>query len=132
MGRKPPPEGKRFKPGQSGNPGGKAKVPEDILKARKLNQLELERIVNQYLWLSAAELKARVQDPATPTMELMVASVIAEAVKKGDQQRLEFILCRMIGKVTERLEVDIPVPFIVHRRDGSKVIMGAEKKEKED
>jgi len=34
----------------------------------------------------------------------------------------------------DKQEVDVSLvePFIVHRRDGSKVIMGAEKKEKED
>jgi len=131
MSKKLPPEGKRFQKGQSGNPGGKVKVPDDIKRARTLNQLELERVVNRYLYLTSHELRERIQDPATPMMEMMVASIIAQAAQKGDQQRLEFILCRLIGKVKDQLEVTTPTPFILKKRDGEEIVMGVETKEPE-
>lgn len=126
MAKKPiPPVASRFKPGQSGNPGGKPKVPDDILKARKLNQIELERVVNKYLWLQRDEVQAAIKDPATPMMELMVASIVAQAAQKGDQVRLEFILARLIGRVKDTLEVVTPTPFIIRRGDGTQVVCGS-------
>lgn len=130
MSKKLPPEGKRFQKGQSGNPGGKAKVPDDIKRARTLNQIELERVVNRYLYLTSHELRERIQDPTTPMMEMMVASIIAQAAQKGDQQRLEFILCRLIGKVKDQLEITGVKPFIVEKIGGGRVEMGVEEQEK--
>ena len=92
------PEHTRFQPGVSGNPSGRPKLPPDIAKARSLNQLELERIVNKFLWLDRASIKAIADDPATPAMELMVAAIIGKAVVLGDEKRVEFILTRLLGK----------------------------------
>ena len=123
--RPPPPAKHRFQPGKSGNPGGKPKVPDDIAKARKLNQQELERVVNKYLWLDRAALQEAVKDPATPMLELMVASIMAQAAQKGDQQRLEFILQRLIGRVTDKIEVKVPAPFVIKRASGDELVLGA-------
>ncbi len=98
MPRKQPPKSSQFKPGQSGNPGGKIKLPEDIREARKLNQIELERTVNKLLFADRATIHESIKRPETPMLELMVASIMAKAAQTGDQARLEFILCRMIGK----------------------------------
>ncbi len=125
MPRKPPPKETRFKPGQSGNPGGQAKLPDDIKEARKLNQIELERTVNKFLFADREALHAVIKAPETPMLELMVASIMAKAAQNGDQVRLEFILCRLIGKVQDRIEVKTPVPFVIARRDGETLILGA-------
>lgn len=101
MPRKPPTNGVKFKPGQSGNPGGRPKLPDDIKEARKLNQVELERIVNKYLYMDREAVKAAISSPGTPMMELMVASIVAQAAQKGDHLRLDFVLNRMIGKVKD-------------------------------
>jgi hypothetical protein len=114
-----------FPPGVSGNPSGRPKTPPDILEARKLTQNELERIVNKFLYLDRAAIAELVKTPGTPMIELVVASILAQAAQKGDQQRLEFVLQRMIGKVKDQIEVTLPKPFIVSRLDGSSVEMGA-------
>jgi hypothetical protein len=122
---------KPFKPGVSGNPGGRPKLPDDIKEARKLGQIELERVINKYIYLSRDELKAALADTATPMFEIMVASIIAQAAQKGDQVRLDFILNRVVGKVTDRIEHSTPKPFVIERSDGSQLVLGA-KVEKED
>ncbi len=117
--------GKPFAKGTSGNPGGRVKLPEELRKARALNQQELERAVNKYLWLDRAALQDAVKDPATPMLELMVASIMAQAAQKGDQQRLEFILQRLIGRVTDKIEVKVPAPFVIRRAAGGEIVLGA-------
>jgi hypothetical protein len=132
MPRKPPPEHSRFKKGQSGNPGGKPKVPDDIKEARKLNQIELERAINRLIWLPRAELKALIENPETPMFEMMLASIVAQAAQKGDQSRLEFILMRVIGKVKDQLEVSTPKPFVITRQSGEQVLLGAKAEEEKE
>lgn len=131
MAKKPPPPEKRFKPGQSGNPGGRPKLPEDIKEARKLNQVELERIINKYLAMDREAVKTAISAPGTPMMELMVASIVAQAAQKGDHQRLDFVLNRLVGKVKEQIEVKNVTPFVIKHADGSQTVLGA-KVEKED
>jgi hypothetical protein len=117
--------GRDFAKGVSGNPKGGPGLPKDVKEARKLTQGELERAVNRYLHLSRGELKAAIEAPGTPMIEIMIASIIAQAATKGDQMRLDFILNRIIGKVQDRVEVTMPKPFIIERKDGSTVELGA-------
>ena len=122
---KGPPEYTRFKPGKSGNPGGKPKVPNDLKEARKLNQIELERTVNRYLFADRETLQKAIKNPSTPVMELMVASIMAQAIRLGDQQRLEFILSRLIGKVKDQIEVTAVKPYVINNLDGTQTVLGA-------
>ncbi len=120
---------KPFKKGQSGNPGGKIKVPDDIKEARKLTQIELERTINSLLFLDKEALQARIKDPKTPMIEMIAASIMAQAAVKGDHLRLDFILQRMIGKVKDQIELSTPVPFVLRKRDGEEIVMGVETKQ---
>jgi hypothetical protein len=131
LGKKPKIENlKPFKPGQSGNPGGRAKLPEDIKEARKLNQIELERVINKYLYLDHADFEAEIKRPGVPMLELMLASIVKAAAQKGDQLRLDFILNRVIGKVKERIEVEAQKPFAVfrHKEDEPAIELGVDKR----
>jgi hypothetical protein len=116
---------KPYKKGETGNPGGRPALPEDIKVARKLGQIELERLVNRHLFSSIETLKGIAGDTATTGIEAMVANIVLQAVAKGDQQRLDFILNRIIGKVQDRVEVTTPKPFIVERLDGTGLVLGA-------
>lgn len=104
MAKRNPPKANQFKPGQSGNPEGRPKLPPDIVEARRLNRVELERILNRYIWMTKAELSAAITDAATPLMEVMIASLVARAAKEGDQQRLGFVLDRLGFKAAEPVQ----------------------------
>lgn len=105
------PRGKPFKPGNPGGPG-RPNVPEDIKAARQLNSVEFERIVNKYLYMTGGELMALVESTEAPkrlpAIEMMLVSIIAKSINDGDQQRLNFILDRIIGRVP--VKVSIPIP----------------------
>jgi len=96
--------GKPFKPGQSGNPSGRPKLPDDVLKLKKTTQAEAEASLIAMLRMSKEELSAKLNDPKTSMSELAIGSVIAKAVKEGDQSRLGFVWDRLFGKVKEIVE----------------------------
>jgi len=124
MNKKGPPDQYKFKKGQSGNPGGMPKIPDDIKEARKLNQIELERIINKYLHMPKNDLQVILKSPNIPMMELMVASIVAKAATGGDHLRLDFILNRIIGKVKDKIEVAAVKPYVINNLDGTKTVLG--------
>lgn len=126
MAKRPMPKGKPFPKGVSGNPGGRHKVPDDIKKSRTFNQIELERIINKLLYLDRGALQDLIKTPGTPMIELIAASILAQAAQKGDQARLEFVLQRMIGKVKDQIDLTVVKPYVINRLDGSKVELGVE------
>lgn len=103
--------GRDFKPGKSGNPNGRPTLPEDIKQARALNKIELDRMLNEMIHLTKAELQAKIADPKTTALELMACSVVAKGVQGGDHMRLGFLLDRLVGKVKDQVEVSSPEGF---------------------
>lgn len=99
MARVPPPEHTRWKPGTSGNEGGR---PKGLLTVDAVRQM-----MHRFWVMSAAELLTVLEDPKTPMGELMVASVMAKAAKDGDYARLAFLLDRQTGKIREEVEATI-------------------------
>lgn len=124
--------GRDFVKGQSGNPNGRPKLPEDIKAASKLTRASLEAIINKYMGMDKDQLGDVVKAKGTPVIELMIASIIHKALVHGDQQRLDFMLNRLIGRVKEQVEISVPKPTIIERSDGTEVIMGVEKRELEE
>lgn len=116
----------RFKKGQSGNPNGRPRIPEDLKMARRLNKLELEKLLNQFLFMTPPEMEERVKSADVTAIEAMIGSIIIKAVKDGDQQRLNFILERLIGKVKDQIDLTVVKPFIIKRPSGEIVEMGVE------
>lgn len=93
--------GRDFKPGQSGNPAGKAPTPVDVRDARKENTYEVTRILTKHLAMSREQLAIVVRNPQTTSMELLVAGIILKAITGGDHSRATFIFDRAFGKVPE-------------------------------
>jgi hypothetical protein len=105
-----------FKPGAKPGPG-RPRVPDEVKEARKLTKVLFEEIVHKFTAMSKQELTAHLQNPNTPTLELMVGMVVKEAIVRGDQTRLNFLLDRIVGKVKEHHEHSgsdgEPIKFIV-------------------
>jgi hypothetical protein len=96
--------GRNWKKGETGNAKGAPKVPEDIKEARRLNGPEFDRIANKLLAMTKAEIVKIVNEPTTPSLDLIVASVIHKAIIEGDAKRLDYLLCRTIGKVVQPVQ----------------------------
>lgn len=93
--------GRDFVPGQSGNPAGKPPTPEDVKNARKENTSEVTRILTKHLAMSRDQLAGVVRNPATTSMELLVAGILLKAITAGDHSRAQFIFDRAFGKVPD-------------------------------
>lgn len=101
------PRGRPFPKGVSGNPLGKPKMAVELQKIRALNQTTFTATVNKFLSMTKDEVKAASKDPSTPVLELMVASVMSKAIEAGDQQRLNFLLDRIVGKVPDKVSLNV-------------------------
>ena len=97
--------GRDFRPGQSGNPSGRPALPEDIKAVRALNRVELERVLNKYLFMTVSEIKAVVSDPGVTALELMVASLVVKSVELADTNRISFLLDRLGFVVTHKVDM---------------------------
>jgi hypothetical protein len=98
----------RFKSGENGYT---KTVPDDLRQAKKLNKQEIERIFNHYLYSPIGDLMAAVKDPMKPTIEVLVISVLLSAIRKGDHDKLNFVLERLLGKVKDNVDVTIRKSF---------------------
>ena len=111
----------QWKPGQSGNPGGR---PPGIL-----DRDEVKAQLGKFWQMSATEVEAIAQDPKATAGQRMLASIVLKGIKTGDFTGADWLLNRTIGKVKEELEVSTPKPFIWRRRDGETVVLGAAKQD---
>lgn len=93
------PQLKPWKPGQSGNPSGRPKLPPELLAIKALTPEELRRYVSKYARMANGELNALVEARSIPVLELAIARIFQESINKGDFMRLNFLLERAIGKV---------------------------------
>lgn len=96
--------GRNFKKGQSGNPKGAPKIPEDVKEMRKLKGADYDHLANKFMDLKRAALAAIMKDPNSTALEMWLASIFHKGIVEGDIKRLEAILCRTIGKVPQPLQ----------------------------
>lgn len=88
-----------WKKGQSGNPSGKTRLPPELRAIRALTQEEACRLISKYARMGAAEVEAILEARTAPMLDLAIAKIFDESVKKGDWQRLSFLLDRAIGRI---------------------------------
>lgn len=94
----PPPKEKQFKKGQSGNPGGRKKMPEELRVISKLSKDEINALFAKYMRMSKTEMLAALQNESLSAIELWIASGIVSGIKNGDWHNLNCMLDRIFGK----------------------------------
>ena len=78
----------------------------EVKETRALNHVTVPLIIDRYMKMDIEDLKAVMQRPGTPAIEMIIAKVIVEAIRKGDQQRLSFLFDRLLGKQQENISVN--------------------------
>jgi len=101
-------------------------MPAELQKANKLSAKKFIEYVNRYINMDREEIKEDMKRKEATMLELLVAGMISRAVSQQDPVRANFILDRTIGKVIDKMEIEIvvPKPTIIQRHDGSQVELG--------
>lgn len=107
MARVNPPKETQFKKGQVANPSGRPKMPPDLKKATKITSQDFIRTGTRLIYYTKAQLKKVMNDPKSTALEMLIASIIFKGVTQGDHKRLDFLLDRLIGKVTNHYKFDM-------------------------
>jgi hypothetical protein len=114
---KNPNPGTRFRKGQSGNKSGR---PKDLLTRDKVKQ-----VVSKYLDLPSDQIKILIEENKIPALDMIIVKMIDKGMEYGDCGRWNGLLDRCVGRVKDELEVTTPKPYIIRRRDGTEIEMGA-------
>lgn len=123
----------RWQKGQSGNPAGPGVLTPELKKARKLTSKATVEILSKCIFMTRDEISTRLNEPETPGIELAILTVLANCIKHGDATRLNFLLDRLIGKVTDKIEYQLPKPTVMELRgQDAALIIGRMKEEDED
>lgn len=95
----------QFKPGQSGNPNGRPVLPGNIKTMRQWNQIKFAEFLNEFVDMTQDQLASKLKSGTCTMLEDMIISVMLHAKKKGDHQKINFLLDRLIGKVPNEIDV---------------------------
>lgn len=63
--------------------------------------------------------------PDAPSLIRAAAVALAKAIEYGDVQRIEWLTARLFGKVKDEVEVTLPKPMVIRRRNGETLELGA-------
>lgn len=121
----------KFEKGKSGNPEGRPKLPAAALEAKKLTAAEIVLKLSEFMLMTPAQRLERLSSPNRTTADEMIGAIIEKGIIEGSPTHLNFIFDRTVGKVTDKLDVTVPTPFILTRSDGTQVVMGTEIKKVE-
>jgi hypothetical protein len=111
--------GKNFPKGVCPNPSGRPPMPEHLKKARKMNTIECQEILDRIIKMSMGEIKDLATSSEAPALEMMLAKIVLEAILRGDHGRADFVLDRLIGRVTNHVNVVTPRILEILKPDGS-------------
>lgn len=106
-GKNNPPKKTRFKPGQSGNPSGRApKYITTITNKTGYKNSEIQDCMKSMLRMTVDEISEIQKSKDTPVLEKLLAAGIQSDLQKGELRNLESILNRSYGKPKEFVEVE--------------------------
>ena len=111
---------------------GRPKLPIEIVKARKLNKIESEKIINRFLEYSITDLDKYLDNDENPVLEMFICRILKEGIKNGDHQKLEWVFQRLIGKVSEHIKHELPKPTMIKLIGEDAVVMLGAQSEGDD
>jgi hypothetical protein len=98
--------GRDMKPGENwANPNGRPKLSPEVKEIQKLTNEKLISLMNDLIGCDLPELKAKLSDPKATILKLMLGAVLKQALEKGDDKRIDFLLNRMVGKPKEHIDI---------------------------
>lgn len=94
-----------FKKGEVHNPLGYHARDEKMKEIVKEKRLLFKELVDIALTGSLADLTAIAKDPTSSAIKVGVATSLADAIKKGNWDKLQSIVRELIGKEVEKVDI---------------------------
>ena len=96
--------------------------PRDLVEARQYLHEDLTMTSLKYLQMDKKTLDKAAENGDLSTLDHVVISILKNAIKFGDQNRIEFLLNRIVGKppvmvgfgLDSSTRMDIPFPDVSH------------------
>ncbi len=101
-----PPDEFKFKKGQSGNPGGRPKVPDEIKKLRQMTYQEFLDALQKYGVMTREDVEAHLKRKETTCFEHIFGKVIIDACD-GEKDARNLLIERLWGKVKESYDLNL-------------------------
>lgn len=121
-----------FKPGQSGNPAGRRRMPPRLKEICPLSSEELNLTISMHLRMNLEKLRNVMADPNTIALDLMIASSIMKAIEDGELAKAETLFLRSLGRVRDMIDIPRPEPVIIHRISGAQIELTTQTAERID
>jgi len=119
-----PQPGTKFKKGNPGGPG-RPKNSVEIRKAAKLGKEMFQGIFHKFSLMEYEEFLEFFKAGKMNVMERIVSGVMVKAMK-GDTSSASLIWDRMMGRITETVEITLPKPMVIERPSGAQIVLGHE------
>ena len=88
-----------FKKGHSGNAKGRPKLmPYEVIELQDCAKVEVITAVNAAMLMTREELKKSSEDPTASLAQLLVGSIMQQAIKEGCSSRGQFLLNYVLGR----------------------------------
>lgn len=103
MKKLPPANGKKhlWKPGQSGNPAGRTKMPDWLADVKRLPKEIAAVLWSKWLSMEAGALKEQAENWSLSALELGICRAVLADINSGDLKNIEIGLSRIIGKLSD-------------------------------
>lgn len=99
------PIGRRFQPGQSGNPKGGKPHPPELKALKKFTQAEFETACGKLFFATVEQLEFVAKNPKTPVLEALVAKILQKGIVESSRIELNYFVERFFGKIPEQTHV---------------------------
>jgi hypothetical protein len=113
--------GRNFVKGQSGNPNGRPRVPQDVKDLRIENRQEVERLVSLYCKVPDWKLNEVIADREADAIDKLVCRVILRGIARGDQSTLGFLTDFIFGARPKEIKLDNTSHLDVDEADKNKL-----------
>ena len=126
------PHPRAFLPGNPGGPGRPPKHPE-LAGLNPLTRSDWTLKFTRFFNMTKRELEDFIKnDDKEKIADIIIAGIVLKTIKDGDDKKLDFMLDRTVGKVKDIVQLEVPKPYIIRRRDGSVEELGTTKTQTRD
>ncbi len=94
-------------------------------KFAELDGKVVKELINKYSHYNRAELELIYQDPLLIARDAIAICMLLNGVYKANPSFFMMLLDRSVGKVTEKVEIQMPEPTLIRRFEGEIVELGA-------